>query len=232
MGATALGIVDAAPPLTRRGCGPGDLLFASGPLGLGAAFALLQLLDRPDPSREASPLVSRTLEFLPRARLREGQTLGSVASACMDTSDGMVATLDELMRVNRLGFRLHRPLEECLHPSAREVARDAGIPAWMMLAGPHGEFELLFTVRPERVRAFERSARRVAWSPLLLGRVTREPGLSAPIDGAQRSFDARRVRNLFGECGGDVDAYLAGLFRLHEEILAVSPAALTTAGAE
>jgi thiamine-monophosphate kinase len=225
MGATAIGIVETPRPLTRRGCAPGDLLFASGPLGLGAAFALLQLMDRPDPAGEAIALSSHTLEFLPRARLREGRTLGPVASACMDTSDGVVATLDELMRVNGTGFRLDLPVEECLHPAALEVAREAGIPAWMMLAGPHGEFELLFTLHPDRVPAFERRTRAIGWSPLPLGRATSERGLSLPIDGTRRSFDTTRVRNLFGECGGDVDAYRAGLFRLHEELAAIPCAA-------
>ena len=43
MSATAMGILPDGSPITRRGCEPGDRLFVSGPVGLGSAFAVLQL---------------------------------------------------------------------------------------------------------------------------------------------------------------------------------------------
>lgn len=222
IGATAIGTVDPARPLTRRECEPGDLLFTSGPLGLGTAFALVQLLnDRGANTPQAiSPSSAReTIEFLPRPRLAEGRILRSVASACMDTSDGAIATLDELMRVNGVGFRLERPPRQCLHPAALQVALGSGLPAWTMLAGPHGEFELLFTVRPNRVVPLMRKAFRIGWHPVRLGRAIMETGLRLRIGDCERWLDATRVRDLFGECGGEPRAYREALLALHQKLV-------------
>lgn len=234
VGATAIGIVDSARPLSRRGCEPGDVLFASGPLGLGTAFALLQLLNghaATAPKSVIPPSEREAVEFLPHPRLAEGRVLGSVASACMDTSDGAIATLDELMRVNALGFRVEQPIEQYLHHGALRIALGAGLPVWMMLAGPHGEFELLFTVRPNRVATLEREARRIGWQPLRLGRATREAGLRLRLEDSERAIDATRVRDLFGECGGDAEAYRAALFALHRELIGVAGAPDSAPGA-
>jgi thiamine-monophosphate kinase len=152
--AVALGTVPSGSVLTRRGCRPNDLLFTSGPLGLGSSYALRKLAgDGHDPVPAA--------EFLPKARLAESRVLRRQASAAMDTSDGMIATVDQLMRLNNVGFEIELPVERFLHQGSAYMAECAEIPTWMMLAGPHGEFELLFTVPPQRSgdRHFTREGR-------------------------------------------------------------------------
>ncbi len=207
MGGCALGVVPEGRPMTRRGCAPGDLLFASGPLGLGGAFALARLLGGSEADGERIP-------FRPVARLTEGQLLRPFASGCMDTSDGALPTLDELMRLNGVGFRFRITAAESLHPAAAAAASRARIPPWMLLAGPHGEYELLFTVPRGRLERFLAVARAREWRPLHLGEAVREPGLTLPIDGTLRQLDTTAVRNLFGEVGGDLGAYREGLARL------------------
>ena len=134
---TALGLVEGGAPLTRLGAASGDRLFASGPLGLGSVFAFTQLIRAG---------VINAPPFRPHARLHEGSLLRPFASACMDTSDGLLATLDELGRLNGVGFRLTLPVEGMLHGAALRLAEAQQLPPWTMLAGPHGEFELVFTV--------------------------------------------------------------------------------------
>lgn len=203
--ACAVGLIRSGPPLTRVGCAPGDRLLASGALGLGAAFALLAL--RGDASAAAR------LKYQPRPRIREGQLLRGVATCCMDTSDGALTTLDELMRLNGLGCRIERPVAELLHPEARRVAEAAGIPPWMLLAAPHGEFELVFTVPADRAAGFQAAARSHGWDPLDLGSVVLAPGLELAVEGC-RTIDTRRVRDLFAEAGGSVERYIAELYRM------------------
>jgi thiamine-monophosphate kinase len=145
--------------------------------------------------------------FMPVGRLHEGQRIAGIASACMDTSDGVIAALDELMLLNGVGVSWERPLLEVLHPAALATARHAGFPPWTMLAGPHGEFELLFTVPPERCGELHDAAAEIGWTPLELGRMTAEPGCRIR-DGAEwLVFDTCRIRNLFGEVGGDPARY-------------------------
>jgi thiamine-monophosphate kinase len=197
--ATAVGIVSTGLPLTRLGCAPGDRLYASAPLGIGSAFALSRI----DPNAPA-------ISYRPLARIREGRLLRGVASCGMDTSDGVVPTLDELIRLNRLGFRIDAPLADILHPAALEAAARAGLPEWLMLAGPHGEFELLFTVSPDADDRLQAEARTIDWTPIPIGFVTPQPGLWL---GSNR-LDSTRIRDLYTDVGGDAQRYLAELLAI------------------
>ncbi len=213
MAGTALGTIAGDRPLTRRGCRPGDRLYASGPLGLGGAYALAKL-------KGGGAHPRSTVEYQPAARLCEARLLRRFAGCCMDTSDGAIPTLDELMRLNGVGFRLEVTAEGLLHPDAARVARALAIPAWMMLAGPHGEFELLFTVPEECRGQLAATAAAAGWRPIELGAVTAEPGLQLLTDGDHTAIDTARVRNLFIEVAGDVEAYLAGLGRIDASLRA------------
>ncbi len=202
---TALGLITDGRPLTRCGARPGDRLYASGPLGLGGAYALSRLARRGN---------GGSLAYRPRARLREGQLLRAFASACMDTSDGAIATVDELARRNGIGFRLDEPVERWTHTAALATAAVAELPPWMLHAGPHGEFELVFTVPADREAAFLAAARDAGWDPVPLGRATADPDIRFLVDGRLRALDTGRVRNLYAEVGGDVERYLAALHAL------------------
>jgi thiamine-monophosphate kinase len=204
LGGFALGLVPDGRPVTRVGCRPGDLLYASGPLGSGGAYALAVL----------GPAASGTERprYRPRARIREGAVLRPFASCCMDTSDGALPTLDQLARLNGVGFRIERRLEDLLDSSAQRAAADFA--PWMLLAGPHGEFELLFTEPLDRRAAFESAAAAASWNPLCLGVVTSETTICLPYEGASVPVDTARVRNLFVSVGGDVRAYVRGLLEI------------------
>lgn len=207
----ALGLVADGQPLRRRGCAVGDLLFATHRLGAGTAFALTQL--------EADRTGSRsTVDYRPLARLAEGQHLRRFATSCMDTSDGVLATLAQLGELNSVGFEFHQPVSEVVSANARLIAEAAQIPPWMLLAGPHGEFELLFTIPPGRREEFLTAASDQEWLPLELGRVMPSPGVRLQADGAREALDGGEVRNLFLEVRGDVERYIAELMRIHERL--------------
>jgi thiamine-monophosphate kinase len=197
VGGAAAGLVRDGAPLTRRGAGVGDRVFASGPLGQGAAFAFDCLAGQG----------RLGVAFRPVARLPEGRLLRGLASCCMDTSDGLIATLDELARQNGCGFTLTAPLERVLHPDAAAAARAAGLPPAVTLAGPHGEFELVFTVPPDRCDAFRAAAAAARWTPVELGLVTAESQVLR-VGAGGPTIDSTRVRDLFEEVGGDVGAYV------------------------
>jgi thiamine-monophosphate kinase len=204
MSGCAAGLVDGRA-LTRLGASPGDRLFVSGLLGMGGAFALARMT-RP---RGPAP------RFLPRPRLAEGQVIRRHASCCMDTSDGAIATLDELSRLNQVGFRLE-PLDRLLHPMALGAAGTAHLPSWFLLAGPHGEFELLFTVPPSRLDGFRGDAARLGWEPVEIGCVAAEPDVWLSTAGGAARLDTRAVRDAYTRAGGDVTRYTAALLALNE----------------
>lgn len=219
MGACAVGLVTDGVPLTRRGARPGDVLFASGPLGLGGAFALDRLVQS-----NGAPL-----SFRPQPRIQEGQILRRFASCCMDTSDGVIPALDELARLNGVGFVLKRPVSELLGLPAITASRAARLPPWVMLAGPHGEFELLFTVPAATVAAFQTAAATLGWRPLACGVVDTEPGVWLQADAHWTSLDTPAVREAFSQAGGDIQRYIERLLAINEAMRAGSRAARRTA---
>lgn len=202
LGAFAVGTIPAGAQLTRLGAQPGDRVFASAPFGLGSVFAFGRLAAGGGGS------------YKPVPRLREGQLLRGFASSCMDTSDGAFATLDQLARLNGVGFELVDPLERVLHPDAIRLARSHPFPDWVMLAGPHGEFELIWTVPEAKVASFLDHARSHEWNPLPLGVVTAAPDITLLRNGRRVALDTGQVRNLFLEVESDVARFVEGLLRI------------------
>lgn len=194
----AAGLVPRDGVMTRVGARPGDRIFVSGLLGAGGALAGSALLGVGSMAEEA---------FRPVTRLREGALLRKIASCCMDTSDGFVATIDQLARINEVGFRIDARPADLLHPAAAQVQAATGMPAFPFLASYHGEFELVFTVPPAQVGLLEERARTLGWAPIPVGVVEHAPGVR--FDDIE--VDAARLRNALEASGGDVAAYLRTL---------------------
>ena len=195
---TAAGIVPRDGVITRVGARPGDRVFVSGLLGAGGALGASVLLGLGKMGED---------EFRPVTRLREGALLRGIASCCMDTSDGFLATLDQLARINEVGFRVDARPADLLHPAAAALRAASGLPAFPFLASYHGEFELVFTVAPARVALLEARARALGWVPIEVGTVQAAPGIRF----GNTDIDAARLRNALELSGGDVRAYLQTL---------------------
>ncbi|MCA9489549.1 MAG: hypothetical protein KC621_06485, partial [Myxococcales bacterium] len=197
---TAAGMVPADGYHSRMGMAAGDRVYASGPLGAGAALAASALLHTP------AELYSET-DYRPMPRLAEGRALRGVASATMDTSDGLLATIDQLARLNGVAVDVEADPASLLEPGAARLAGALGLPPVAFLAAHHGEFELVFSIRPDRVEALEAAAAAIGWTPLFLG--TAREGAGVRVGG--RELDLVRIRNLLHDVGGDPQAYVAGL---------------------
>jgi len=208
---TALGTCPGGRFLSRKGTQPGDFLFCTGTLGIGNAFAAQALL-----GQDANP--SNRINYLPSARLHESRTLLEYASACMDSSDGVLATLDQMMRLNGAGFDLRSDWESALDQQSKEFALSAGIPPWLLLAGEHGEFELLFTVPQSRVREMYDQAENDDWQPMFLGRVRSKPAISFMLYGENTLVDTGMIRNIASTTDGNIREYLDNLLKVDSAI--------------
>jgi thiamine-monophosphate kinase len=197
---TAVGMVTGGAALTRKGIGPGDHIYCTGPLGGGNAFAAMLLAGKPV-----------CLPFRPVAKLHEGVALRGLASACMDTSDGLMATLDQLGRVNHVGFEMAPDWQAALDAAALNCSRETGLPAWLFLAGPHGEFELVFSVPRAIAPAAGAPAPVDGKSCRYIGRAIAHERIVLPGVG---SFDATHrtaIRNLEPPDGKSMQTYIAEL---------------------
>ncbi len=184
-----LGLLPEGAQQTRKGAKPGDRIFVSGPLGDGGALAAVRVLGAPELYSEA--------DFRPPVRIRHGKALRGVASACMDTSDGFLVTLDHLARINRVGMRIDSRPRDLLSRRGAAVAEELALPPLALLAAVHGEFELVFTVPEHRLGALHRVSAATNWRPIQAGIVVPSPGVFL----RERTIDVARLRRLASRTG-------------------------------
>ncbi len=144
-------VVGTAPqgkPVLRSGARPGDRIFVSGELG-GSAAAVARMRVQPKSRRPTKKLNPRDYarHFYPEPRIELGRILcqKGLASAMIDTSDGLSTDLAHLCEESGVGAELDATLipRATVGKPAREVDLDLAL---------HGgeDYELLFTVRDGR----------------------------------------------------------------------------------
>ena len=164
-----LGLVPKGEALRRGGANAGDRIHVTGTLG-DAALALRLL-------QEGAPVPAPLRRRLdrPEPRVAQGAALRGVASACIDISDGLLADLGHLLEASGVGatVELERiPLSESYRAHAARLD-DPHAPA---LTGGD-DYELCFTVPPERVAELERRFARQGWPCHCIGVVEERPGV-------------------------------------------------------
>lgn len=194
-------LVPAGKALRRVGMRAGDAVFVAGGVGLGGALAAARLLGVGAFTED---------DYAPPVRLAVGRALRGVASAAMDTSDGLVATLDQLARLNGVGIRVETPLSDLLHPKAEALRAVAGLPAFAFIASHHGEFELVFAVPPDRLDQLDAVRAAIGTDPLRVGTAFTGEGLLV----GDTAIDGAAVRDLLDHVGGDPLAYASALIRM------------------
>lgn len=188
IGTVGLGLVRRDEALSRIGANVGDYVYVSGPVGLGAALVAAKMLGVPSD-------VFNESDYRPEPRIREARTLRKLASACMDTSDGLLPTIDQLARLNDVGMAITAPPGHVLHPKAEAVQRHLNMNEFPFLAGLHGEFELAFCVPQDRVDKLAIAASEIDWTPLHIGVVTENPQITIN----ETVIDTAAVRNLMAD---------------------------------
>ena len=151
------------------------------------------------------------VHYKPFASLQESKLIREWATACIDTSDGLFPALSVLSGANDVGVRLTTPMQDLLCEESLKVYREASLPAWMFMAGPHGEYRLLFTIPASTQNEFEDNCGRAGWVPLLLGEITNSQQLEFVTEQTTVRCQPAVIPNLFGEAGGDVQVYLQKL---------------------
>jgi thiamine-monophosphate kinase len=187
--------------LKRTGCQPGDFLYSTNFLGRGNAYAISKLLNKK----------SEYISYLPVARIKEESVIHNFASCCMDTSDGFISTLDQLMRLNNLGFQIFPDWQEKVDPESIQTAEKYNIPSWLLLAGQHGEFELLFTIPEKDEAEFLLVTEKEKWLPVRFGKVIPKPEIQIDLYRRIITLNSQKIRNLPYECEGDIKLYLKKL---------------------
>jgi len=206
----AVGLVPKESVIKRIGAKPGDKLYLTHPAGLGSVFAFLRLAKQdfklPEPF------------YQPLARIKEGKIIREFASCCMDTSDGVIHTVDTLMRLNRCQFVLEDNWDQILHPIVLKVCSAQNLPPWLTLAAVHGEFELCFTLSHDNERSFLQEAAKAGWTPILLGEIIEGEGVRIRSGGRLVPVDTALIRNFSEIAGSDPKIYINKLLEIAQKV--------------
>ncbi|HKP91699.1 MAG TPA: thiamine-phosphate kinase [Thermoleophilaceae bacterium] len=173
----------------RDGARPGHLVGVTGELGASAAVLLVwrgtaNAADLTEPERQV--LVSRHLR--PEPRLDAGVALGeAVVGSMIDVSDGIATDAAHL--AERSGVCIEVRLADLpLAPGVEAVARTAGRDPHELAATGGDDYELLFTVPPDRREAAEAAARHAGTTVAWIGSVAPGAGVRL-LDAAGEPVD-------------------------------------------
>ena len=147
--------------LTRAGASSGDRVFVTGHLG-DAALAL-QLMDGGSQPAELSDENLMALKLRldrPQPRVDAGVALRDLASSAIDLSDGLLSDLGHIVTASGVGVSICRDRvprsEHFNHWLARQSAGlDDALAAKLLLNGGD-DYELCFTVKPEKIDQLKR----------------------------------------------------------------------------
>ncbi|MCX9014292.1 MAG: thiamine-phosphate kinase [Candidatus Methanoperedens sp.] len=140
---TALGVIRKEALITRGGAHPKDIVCVTGYCGCAGA-ALYALSANADASDE----IMKTL-FEPVPRIYEGIKLAATdaVTSMMDTSDGLAMSLHDLGIASNVGFRIYEN-KLPVHPDVKNLVSGGELLEMALYSG--GDFELLFTVAPDK----------------------------------------------------------------------------------
>ena len=215
----AIGTIEKEKYLKRVGCKIGDKIYVSGKVGAGNAFAAQKLLfnNQMDSRIRGNDKLENTelkIEFFPEAKLEWRNILLKYSSSCIDTSDGVLSSLDQLMRLNNGGFKFSKDWDESLDQSSKLLFSNYNLPLWLLLAGEHGEFELLFSIPAEKETEFLNEADLLNLNPVYLADTDLEQNIKINLYGKEQILDSEKIRNLAFEKDFSPQKYLQKLMEI------------------
>lgn len=193
---TVFGQVPAGLALRRDGARAGDDLWVSGTpgdarLALGALRGEWTL---------APPVLERLRTRLerPTPRLALGRRLRSMATSCIDVSDGLLGDLGHILDASDVGAtvdaaKASEPMTANLDPSGAAAGPGIEIARGAALAGGD-DYELVFTAPPAARAGVLEAGVQAATRVTRIGRIEAAPGLRV-TDGRGGSLDAGAWRS-------------------------------------
>jgi thiamine-monophosphate kinase len=164
------GFVPPHRALRRSGAQVGDGIYVTGTLG-DAGLGLASMQKRVVLPRKVRQFVESRLNR-PTPRLAEGKALRQCANSAIDISDGLVADLGHILSASGVGASLQvdrLPLSKAL----RKVMYPEK--AWQMALSAGDDYELCFTVPPNRVAKLQNALPKDIYTHI--GIIEATPGL-------------------------------------------------------
>ncbi|MDG6881977.1 Thiamine-monophosphate kinase [Phocoenobacter uteri] len=163
---TAQGVLEKGKGLYRHKAQVGDLIFVSG--SLGDSKAGLELLANQTPSKNSHQdyLLQRHLKPTPRIAL--GSLLNHYSQCAIDISDGLLADLGHILERSQCGAEINL---QNLPLSTPLVTEFSTLAERFALTGGE-DYELCFTILPEKEEAFLKAITQLDIKCSCIGRIT------------------------------------------------------------
>ncbi|MDJ0893487.1 MAG: thiamine-phosphate kinase [Gammaproteobacteria bacterium] len=167
------GWVPLGQGLRRDTARPGDIVFVTGNLGdAGVALAAIDgHLSLPD--AVLNPLSEQL--HRPEPRVTEGRMLRALASSAIDVSDGLAADLSHILERSSVGAELDVDTLPLSPSVLRAMEREA---AWHAALTSGDDYELCFTLPPNRRDALAQAWRAMSCPITEIGRIVEPAGLT------------------------------------------------------
>ena len=177
-----MGHVGVNSGLTREGARPGDRIFVTGHLG-DAALAL-HLFNSDGVSNDPDAVCLAALRprlDRPQPRVNEGLALRDLASSAIDLSDGLLSDLGHIVKASGCGATIYRDqvprsgeFDQWLAAQSTTTA-DAVANQFLLNGGD--DYELCFTVAPDRLDALNQLDWQACGGIAEVGVISQEAGL-------------------------------------------------------
>jgi thiamine-monophosphate kinase len=168
--------------MTRRGARPGDHIYMTGRVGAGNLMAARTLFEAHLSGSDAHAMPGIRLPL----RTAEARLIRDHATCCIDTSDGVLNALNVLADTNGTGYLVH---DIPYRKDGLRICSMIDRPGTFLFAGECGEYELLFTVSPDREKEFLQEAGKANLQFAYLGRMTEVPDRLLREDGKMLKFN-------------------------------------------
>jgi len=171
---TGFGSVAQGAAIRRAGATPGDLVYVTGTIGdaaLGLRCARGAFPDLPMRQREA--LIERY--ELPDPPVAFGASLGGIASASVDISDGLAADTGHLAGASGVAVAVHAQAVPVSDATADVLAEDPDLMRTVLSGGD--DYQILCTVPPAKEAAFRTLAEDNHVMVTRIGRIDAGEGL-------------------------------------------------------
>ena len=169
---TVVGEIRSGRAVLRSGARPGDIIYVSG--RLGEAELGLQRLRSLRRAAKGDPVLKKHLYPEPRIALGRWLADHRIATAMMDLSDGLSTDLPRLCQASGVGARV----DAARIPVVRDPNRSGVEKADALDLALNGgdDYELLFTVRPDKARRIPRTFQGIPLTAV--GEIIREGNLT------------------------------------------------------
>lgn len=167
----AYGQIEAHLALKRSGAKVGDYVAITGTIG-DAALGLRCYQQGMQSNDEFNYLYQRLA--CPSPRVAVGRQLRHYAHSCIDLSDGLLADLGHILDASSVGAEIH--LEKLPLSKAYQALVDRE-QAWDLALSGGDDYELCFTIAPERLDALVEELAQTQVSISVIGTIVAQPGI-------------------------------------------------------